>query len=338
MVRIRLRDVARRAGVSEATVSRVVNNRGGVNEATRRQVNRVIEELGYEAPGIGRRESSGLVAIVVPELDNPIFPAFAQAVEARLAAEGYAAVICSAIREGVREQDYLDALTQRNVAGIVVVSGRNANVEADHEPYRELVAGRVPLVLVNGFVPDLDVTFVSCDDRYATDLAVRHLAGLGHERIGCVLGPARYVPAQRRREGFAATMKDLFGACDPELVTESVFSVEGGHVAARRLLPRGVTGIVASSDLMALGIVRAAREDGSRVPEDVSVVGYDDSPLMAFTDPPLTTVRQPVRAMSDTVVHALIDLFRGRVDHRHEYLFRPELIVRNSTGRRAGDR
>jgi LacI family transcriptional regulator, repressor for deo operon, udp, cdd, tsx, nupC, and nupG len=328
---MRLGDVARRAGVSEATVSRVVNDRSGVNDATRQRVQRVIEELGYEAPGISRRVSSGLVAIVVPELHNPVFPSFAQALEARLAVDGYVAVICSATREGVREQEYIDALLQRNVAGIVVVSGRNANTEADHDAYRTIVGRGVPLVLLNGVVTDLDATFVSCDDRYAAELAVRHLAGLGHERIGCVVGPRRYVPTQRRLEGFEAAMKDVGYGCDLTLIEEAVFSAEGGHVAARRLLIRGVTAVVASSDLMALGIIRAAREQGKDVPGELSVVGFDDSPLMAFTDPPLTTVRQPVRAMSETAVRALIDLLHGRTEHCHEYVFRPELIVRGSS-------
>jgi LacI family transcriptional regulator, repressor for deo operon, udp, cdd, tsx, nupC, and nupG len=334
-VRIRLREVAQRAGVSEATVSRVVNERPGVNEATRQQVQRVVEELGYEPPGIVGRGVAGLVAVVVPELDNPIFPSFAQAIESRLAIDGYMAVVCSATRDGVREQDFIDVLLNRNAAGIVVVSGRNANSEADHESYRLLAARGFPLVLVNGAVDGVDAPFVSCDDRYAAELAVRHLVSLGHERIGCVLGPPRYVPAQRRLEGFEAAMKEVTGDLDADFVEASVFSVEGGHVAARRLLRREVTAIVASSDLMALGIIRAAREDGRSVPEEISVVGYDDSPLMAFTDPPLTTVRQPVRAMSETAVRALLDLLRGRAEHCHEYVFRPELVVRGSTGPRA---
>jgi alanine racemase len=314
-------------------VSRVVNRRAGVNEETRRKVDRVIEEMGYEARGLGHRETIGLVAIVVPELDNPIFPAFAQAIETRLAVDGYGALICSAVRDGVREPDYLDALAHRHVAGVVIVSGRNANTEADHDPYRALVARRVPLVLVNGSVPDLAVSCVSCDDRQAAELAVRHLVTLGHERIGCVLGPARYATAQRRLEGFESAMKEI-GNYDVVLVERSVYSVEGGHVAARRLLGRGVTAIVASSDLMALGVIRAAREHGLRVPEDLSVVGYDDSVLMAFTDPALTTIRQPVEDMSDTVARLLVDQLRGRADDGHEYVFRPELIVRDSTARR----
>ena len=329
-MRLRLNDVARRAGVSEATVSRVVNDRPGVNLATRQHVQRIIEELGYETPGIAPRGATGLVGLIVPELDNPVFSMFAQTIETKLATYGYTTVVCSAVREALREQDYVEMLIDRGANGIIVVSGRNANTEADHDLYHSLTSRKKPLVLINGVVEGLDVPYVSCDDRYAVDLAVRHLAGLGHTRIGCALGPLRYFGTQRRLEGYESTMKDL-GLFDAALIEHSVFSVEGGHVGARRLLPRGVTAVVASSDLMALGIIRAARESGLAVPADLSVVGYDDSAIMEFTDPPLTTVRQPVRAMSETSVRALVDLMQDATEHCHEYVFRPELVVRGSS-------
>ena len=329
--RIRLQDVAARAGVSEATVSRVVNDRPGVRESTRREVRRLLDELGHEPLGLRHRASTGLVGVVVPELENPVFPAFAQRVEARLALRGYTTVVCSATRDGVREDDYVDALLDRDAAGLIVISGRNANTAADHGLYRSLAAEGFPLVLVNGVVPDLDVPFVSCDDRYAGELAVRHLASLGHERIGCVVGPCRYLPVQRRLDGFAGAMRTVGAGFDPELVVESAFSVEGGHAGAHVLLARGVTAIVAASDLMALGVIRAAHELGLAVPQAISVVGFDDSQLMAFTDPPLTTVRQPVRSMSETAVRLLSDRMHGLAAECHEYVFRPELVVRGST-------
>jgi alanine racemase len=157
---------------------------------------------------------------------------------------------------------------------------------------------------------------------------------MGHRRIGLISGPERFVPVQRKLAGYRAAMARLLGTSAAELdslVSLSLFGVEGGAAAAAPLLDRGVTGIVCGSDLMALGAIREARSRGLHVPSDVSVVGYDDSPLIAFTDPPLTTVRQPVRAMAVAAVRALIDEINGHPAPHSEFLFRPELVVRGST-------
>lgn len=329
----RLKEVAARAGVSEATVSRVVNGRAGVATGTRRDVLKALEELGYQPVGITPSPWTGTVGLIVPELENPVFPAFAQAIERRLAGHGATTVLCTATLEGTQEADYITMLLEREISGIIVVSGLHADVTADHGMYRRLADSDVPLVLVNGVIEDLDVPYVSADEAVAGELAVRHLADLGHTRIGMACGPLRYQPTQRRLVGFRRGLGGTGLPDDPELVVESLYSVEGGQAAATRLLELGVTAIVAGSDLMALGAVRAARERGLEVPGDVSVVGYDDTALIAFTDPPLTTLRQPVLAMGGAAAAAMSQLISGSgPGHRGEYLFRPELVVRRSSG------
>ena len=331
----RLLDIAHQAGVSEATVSRVLNDRPGVSTETRQAVLTALDVLGYERPARLRKRSAGLVGLVVPELDNPIFPAFAQIIESNLAQGGYTPVLCTQTPGGVTEDEYVEMLLDRQVSGIVFVSGLHADTTADHERYHKLLARPLPIVLVNGYVAGIDAPFVSCDDNAAGELGVAHLAALGHRRIGLISGPNRFMPVQRKIAGYRAAMKKLVGLTDPaidELISLSLFGVEGGQAAAGRLFDRGVTGIVCGSDLMALGAIRAARQRGLSIPDDVSVVGYDDSPLIAFTDPPLTTVRQPVTAMAVAAVRALIDEINGQGTHRSEYVFRPELVVRASTG------
>jgi len=331
----RLLDIAHQAGVSEATVSRVLNDRPGVSTETRQAVLTALDVLGYERPARLRKRSAGLVGLVVPELDNPIFPAFAQIIESNLAQGGYTPVLCTQTPGGVTEDEYVEMLLDRQVSGIVFVSGLHADTTADHERYHKLLARPLPIVLVNGYVAGIDAPFVSCDDNAAGELGVAHLVALGHRRIGLISGPNRFMPVQRKIAGYRAAMKKLVGLTDPaidELISLSLFGVEGGQAAAGRLFDRGVTGIVCGSDLMALGAIRAARQRGLSIPDDVSVVGYDDSPLIAFTDPPLTTVRQPVTAMAVAAVRALIDEINGQGTHRSEYVFRPELVVRASTG------
>jgi DNA-binding LacI/PurR family transcriptional regulator len=333
-MRARMADIAKQAQVSEATVSRVINDRPGVSAETRQAVLTALDVLGYERPERLRKRSAGLVGLVVPELDNPIFPAFAQVIESTLAQHGYTPVLCTQSPGGVTEDEYVEMLLDRQVSGIVFISSLSADTTSDRSRYQRLLDRPLPIVLVNGYAKELEAPFVSCDDRVAGDLGVTHLVALGHRRIGIISGPNRFINTQRKLEGYRAAMRREVGLSDPEiddLVSLTLFGVEGGEVAAERLLAKGVTGIICASDMMALGAIRAARRRGLRVPEEVSVIGFDDSALIPFTDPPLTTLRQPVASMAVAAVRSLVDEINGHGAPHSEYLFHPELVVRNST-------
>jgi LacI family repressor for deo operon, udp, cdd, tsx, nupC, and nupG len=293
-----------------------------------------LDVLGYERPSRLRRRSAGLVGLVVPELGNPIFPAFAQVIETVLAQKGYTPVLCTQTPGGISEDEYVESLLDHGVAGIIFVSGRHADTAADHQRYQKLIDRKLPLVFVNGYAPDLAAPFISDDDVEAMNLAVTHLVQLGHRRIGLAVGQERFVPVQRKRTGFVEVLDRLLGVPEEEAlgwIAQSLFTLEGGAAAASRLLAQGATAIVCGSDLMALGAIQAARRAGLSVPGDVSVVGYDDSPLVAFVDPPLTTIRQSVQAMGVAAVDAVVEAINGTPVPPHEYVFRPELVLRGST-------
>lgn len=184
---------------------------------------------------------------------------------------------------------------------------------------------------INGGFPESDAPVVSTDDWRAAEIAVGHLHDLGHRRIGLLAGPVDNVPADRRVEGFLRAMAKR-GIEDAEaLVSRQHFNFEGGQQAASALLADGVTGIVASSDEMALGAYRAAERGGLSVPADVSIVGYDDSPMLDFTAPPLTTVRQPTERIAENVGRILTALIGHREVNSEEILIDPELRLRGST-------
>ncbi|HLU73294.1 MAG TPA: LacI family DNA-binding transcriptional regulator [Nonomuraea sp.] len=328
----RLADIAAQAGVSEATVSRVLNGKPGVSAATRQAVMTALDLMGYERPPRLRQRSNGLIGLVTPELDNPIFPAFAQAIEKALTQHGYTPVLCTQMPGGAPEDEFTELLVDRGVSGIVFVSGLHADTTARMDRYTRLTDRGLPIVLVDGYNEHIDAPFISADDRMAARLAVGHLADLGHERIGLALGPRRFVPVIRKIEGYREAMSRLPGVDPGELISHSLFSVEGGQAAAAQLLDRGCTGIVCASDLMALGAIRACRQRGLSVPGDVSVVGFDDSPLIAFTDPPLTTVRKPIGPMATAAVQTLLEEVAGAPARHVELVFQPELVVRGSTG------
>ncbi len=330
-MRIRLRDVSALAGVSEATVSRVMNGRSGVSASTRERVVRVLAELGYAPDALHPTPRAGVVGLIVPELDNPIFPKFVQTAEARLLSSGYLSVLCCATRAGPSEDEYLESLVDHRVAGVMVVSGRHADVRADHTVYDEITGRGIGLVTVNGSMDASGIPSVSTDDRGATITAYRHLHALGHDRIGLLIGPRCYTPVLRKIDGFRAAATSAGVDVTDELVAETIFSLDGGFTGAQRLYDAGVTGVVAASDMMALGAIRAARERGLEVPQDVSVVGFDDTVLMRFTDPPLTTVHQPVTRIVDYAVDVLLAQIQGQPYDRGERILPGELIVRATT-------
>jgi DNA-binding LacI/PurR family transcriptional regulator len=332
--RPRLRDIAAEAGVSTATVSRVLSGKVAVAPPTRQAVHRALDLLGCERPPV-RRRRHGLVGLVVPELSNPVFPALAQAVESLLAQAGYTPLLCTQSPGGTTEDEYIATLVEHQVDGIVFVCGAHADATAGRGRYRRLRERELPLVLVGGYAPEVDAPQVSTDEVAAARLAVRHLAALGHRRVGLALGPQRFVPSRRKRAGFEQALVDAGIATPSDAGRHTVthlYTVEGGEVAAAELFASGHTAVVCASDPMALGALRAAAERGLRVPDDVSVIGYDDSPFMAFAHPPLTTVRQPVTDVARLAVTMLLAEMRGERVTRAEILVEPELVVRGSTG------
>ncbi|RCG26529.1 LacI family transcriptional regulator [Sphaerisporangium album] len=327
----RLAEVAKKVGVSEATVSRVLNSKPGVSESTRAAVLTALDVLGYERPSQLRGERARLVGLVLPELGNPIFPALAEVVGGALAQRGFTPVLCTRTAGGLSEADYVEMLLDQQVSGVVFAGGHYAEADAPHEHYRRLLELRLPVVLVNAASEALGFPCVATDDAVAVEQAFGHLLSLGHERIGLVLGPHDHVPSRRKLMAFVEAARRVGVDAGPETVERGLFSVEGGQAAAARLVRQGFTGIICASDPQALGAIRAVRRLGLSVPEDVSVVGYDDSAFMNCTNPPLTTVRQPIEAVGRAAVTLLAGQIDGASVTAQELLFEPELVVRGST-------
>ncbi|EST38059.1 LacI family transcriptional regulator [Streptomycetaceae bacterium MP113-05] len=312
----------------------MLNGKPGVSAATRESVLAALDVLGYERPVRLRQRSAGLVGLITPELENPIFPAFAQVISQALTRQGFTPVLATQTPGGSTEDELTEMLVDRGVAGIIFVSGLHADTTADPQRYERLRGQGVPFVLINGFSPTVRAPFVSPDDRAAMRLAVTHLVALGHRSVGLAVGPHRFVPVQRKTDGFLRAVEEqlgLSGAAAERMIAQSLYTLEGGQAAASTLLDQGCTAVVCASDMMALGAVRAARERGLGVPSQVSVIGFDDSPLIAFTDPPLTTIRQPVQAMGQAAVRALLEEVSGTPAPHSEFVFLPELVVRGST-------
>jgi LacI family transcriptional regulator, repressor for deo operon, udp, cdd, tsx, nupC, and nupG len=225
----------------------------------------------------------------------------------------------------------VELLLQQHVSGVVFAGGLYAQADAGHDHYRRLTERNLPTVLINAAIDHLGFPRVSCDDAVAAEQALMHLISLGHSKVGMVLGPKDHVPSRRKQEAFSTAAGSAGIQVQPDWFEHAMFSLEGGQAAAARLVKRGVTGIVCASDPQALGAIRAVRRQGLSVPQDVSVIGYDDSAFMNCVDPPLTTIRQPIEAMGRAAVDLLTMQINGATVTDEELLFEPELVVRGST-------
>ena len=325
-----LRDVAQRAGVSLATASRVTTGTDGVRPETRARVEEAMRDLLYVPPG--RKPETGAIGLLVPELTNPIFPCLAQAMEARATEAGLATILCNTTAAAYREADYVHMLLDRRVDGMIFISCEMTHLAGDHDHYGKLVDEGARLVFVNGAIDGLDVPSVSVDERHAGILSTRHLISLGHERIGFVAGPADYLPTREKAAGREEALRHA--GLEPDgLVAHGDFTLEGGRRAARKLLQRDdrPTGLICSSDVIAIGVVQEARELGLRVPEDVSVVGFDGIEAASWVYPPLTTVEQPIDQIASTAVELLQTVIAEPRRSLPRVLFQPRLRQGGST-------
>jgi DNA-binding LacI/PurR family transcriptional regulator len=264
--------------------------------------------LAYERPTKLRGKRARLVGMVLPELQNPIFPALAEVVGGALAQLHFTPVLCASGPKGMSEANYVNMLLDQHVSGVIFAGGNFAEAASTHDHYRLLRDRALPVVLVNASSDDVAFPQVSTDDTVATEQACNHLQVLGHENIAMILGPEDHMPSRLRLAAFQSFAART--GLSAKRVAHVTFSLEAGHAVGARLVGSGATGIVCASDLLALGTIRAVRRLGLRVPEDVSVVGYDDSALMMCTDPPLTTIRQPIEAMG----RAAVKLLAGQIE------------------------
>jgi len=326
MVR-KLVQVAQKVGVSEATVSRVLNGKPGVSDSTRQAVLTALDVLGYERPTHLKGVRARLVGLVLPELQNPIFPALAEVAGGALVQLGFTPVLCTRSAGGLTEAEYVTMLLDQQVSGVIFCGGLSAEESAS------LKERGMPVVLLNAAIDYSGFPQVSTDDAAAVQQAYAHLASLGHTRIGLMVGPADHTPSRRKAAAFTKLAERAGAGKAGHPVGHALFSFEGGQAVATEMLDTGITALICGSDILALGAIRAARRQGLAVPAGFSVVGYDDSAFMNYTDPPLTTLRQPIESMSRAAVTLLANQISGTTPTPKELLHEPELVVRLSTAR-----
>jgi LacI family repressor for deo operon, udp, cdd, tsx, nupC, and nupG len=328
-----IRDVARAAGVSTATVSRVLGRPDLVNAETRTSVMAAIESLGYTPNAAAkslRTLRSGKVLVTVPDIANPFFSLILQGIESAALRAGYAVLLGDTQHDDKREQQYALMLQRREADGLIFLGHRLPKAAA--ALVRSMPRGQAPVVNGCEFSPGLGVPSVHIDNAKAAYEVIEHLAQLGHRHVGVVTGPSASPLTRDRLKGaMARAARDTARIAITEAGGD--FSIESGIAAGDQLLSgaRPPTGIFCFNDEMAIGVLHAARQRGLHVPTDVSVVGFDDIRFAQYSDPPLTTIRQPMRELGEATVRLLINILGGNVKDAVSVTLPHALIVRGST-------
>lgn len=324
-----IRDVARQAGVSHQTVSRVINGSEDVLPETRALVEAAIEELGYRPSAIARsmaRGSTHTLAIISPNLTDYTFASVIEGAELEARQHNYF-VLSSSASDPQSFQGLVDELVgHRRVDGLIVI-----NPYAD-ERYQFLPKD-FPVVFVGARSHDENVCSISLDDEKVAFEATQHLISLGHQRIALVTGPMEEDCSQDRLEGFQHALKGAGIPFDPSLVFEGDWSATSGSEALADFARKGnlPTAVFAQNDRMALGVLRAARDTNIKVPDQLSVIGVDDMPLSSYFDPPLTTMRQDMPLIGQEATRKLIEIIQNKTVEQTVLKLPAQLVVRQST-------
>ncbi len=332
---VTLRDVAKRAGVHPATASRALNpeTRLLVSEDTARRVLAAATALGYRPNAVARSlrtRRSHTVGVLIPDLNNPLFPPMVRGLEDRLAADGYVALLGNTDSDDAREEMVFEQMRARHVDGYVL-----ATATLHSKVLAEAARAGLPVVLMNRLAEEHSFPSVSVDNDRGVRMVVAHLTGLGHQRICYVAGPQDTSTGRERLHGFQAAMRAAGLDAGPGLTERAgVYSLEEGYRCASKLLAAapGCTAIAAGNDLLAIGCYKALDEAGLRCPEDVSVIGFNDMPFVDRLRPPLSTVRFPHYQVGTEAAQLLLERLSGSADGPVKILFlAPELVVRGST-------
>ncbi len=331
--RITMADISRMAGVSVASVSKVVNGDfSRVSRETRERILRVVRETHYQPNRLARglaTKRTGILGLLVSDITNPFFAALAKGVEDRASASRYNVILCNTDDLPEREEAYVDILRQTAVEGVIVTGGERMQQGMLKE---RLTRWSIPFVTIERYIDESTVG-VFLDNVKGTYMATRHLLDRGHRRIAFIGGDAALAPERNNRlAGYRDAMAGSDVGYDASLVRLGTYHIETGSRMSADLLDAGLgfTAVVCGNDLIAFGVVNALRERGRSVPDDVSVIGYDDIFMASMFQPHLTTIRQPIYRMGSYAIESLLALIQGEAVTERVRVFEPELVERDS--------
>jgi LacI family transcriptional regulator len=334
-MRTTIKDIAKKTGLSITTVSLVLNHKGDKFPAeTKKVVFDAAEALNYRpnqlAIGLLTRQTR-TIGLIIPDISNVFFSELAKGIEDRSRQDNYTIVLCNSNDEYLLERQSINILADRNIDGIIMVMSAESFGPKNKECLATLRALGIPVLLVDCFNNAGDFSTMTIDNLKGSCLAVQHLLDLGHRRIGCITGPQGIKTNRDRLAGYTKTLKRANLKPNPALVYEGDFRYHGGYEGALHLLKQKPTAIFCHNDMMAIGAVKAVKDQGLRVPGDISLIGFDDIFFSQYMDVPLSTVAQPVYHMGEEAALVLLEELADENKPKRRLMYSPRLIIRQST-------
>jgi LacI family transcriptional regulator len=329
-----IRDVARRAGVSTVTVSRVINDSGLVSDDTRQKVQNAIEELGYVpnlmAQGL-RSQRTDTLALVITDVTNPFWTTVARGVEDKAIENGFSVILCNTDEDAEKQENYIGILVRKRVDGVVI-----APVNRDMSALSAFSRHGIPYVVIDARIEGVDADLVVGDSVGGAYGLVSHLIDLGHRRIAVIAGPEQAPTAQDRLSGYVKALRESNIPVDADLIRHGNFDQDAGYELTLELLQlaQRPTALFAGNNVIGLGALIALREQGVRVPEDVALVVFDDLPLVSVVYPFLTVADQQPYQMGAIATELVLERLTGKRHERREITLETKLILRQSSGGR----
>jgi LacI family transcriptional regulator len=329
-----IKDVARKAGVAPSTVSRVINDKGYVSPEAKKRVQDAVEELKFRPNSLARGLGGGqtqTIALILPDITNIFFPAIARSVEDAAMVQDYTVILCNSENDPVHEEEYLRILEQKSVDGIVIAG---TGPKGSH--IRRAIKKGIPIVLIDRRLDGAVVDSVFCDNAAGSYLAVNHLLDEGHREVAFLGGPMDISTTREREDGYKLAHQERGLAVDRNLIRYGEFKYESGFQQMNEILNEGrrPTAVFAANDMLAIGANRAIEANNLKIPDDISLVGYDDILWAALEKPPLTTVAQPIYRMGMTACELLLERINGpEAREPRQIVLKPELVIRQSTRR-----
>ena len=322
-----IQEVAKRAEVSVATVSRVINNNPYVKDATRERVLKAIKELNY-SPNLSGRilrcNETKVILVLLPTISNPFYSKAVTGIRHIAAKSGYLLLICNTESSAKKEMEYLEILMHKQADGAIVMSQ-----ELDIEQL-ERIGAHHPIVQCFEYRESESLSFVSIDNEKAAYEAVSYLISIGHQRIGLVGCNTQYSSAQQREKGYRRALRDANIPLDSNLIIRGDYGFKSGYNCTGKLMEQKPTAIFAISDMQAIGVVKALKSMGLSVPQDVSVVGFDNISFAEIYDPGITTVSQPTYKIGSKAMSILINQMKGETSTPQQIIMKHRLVIRES--------
>jgi len=332
-----IKDVAEQAGVSIQTVSRVINNRPDVSAETRQRIQEIIDQIGFQpfanARGLASKRTHTL-GLVTADFSDFWFSQVVTGAEKEAHERSFYFMLGSASSTPEDEPKFIRLLTQRHVEGVLFI---HASFADESEHLNRLKESGIPVVTVGHYLPESGLAMIDVDNVGGGRKATEYLLGLGHTRIAMLTGPSGWKSARNRTEGYQQALQAAGAPANLNLITEGTWLHKSGYLGMKSLLEKRMpfTAVFAHNDRIARGAISALHEARLRVPEDISIIGYDDIPEAEFSDPPLTTIRQPMEEIGRAATRLLIQMIDDREAAPKQVLFDTELIVRSSCMRLA---